>query len=254
MAPPDSDTELARLRAELASLRALAAAQMDFLASVSHDLRQPLLALNLIAARLVQFNRDVALQPSVDQLSSGLAALDGAFNELLDLACLAAGERPPQLQRVELAELFDALQQQFGPQAFDQGVALRLRGAHHAVWADPWLLQRLLANLLANALRHTDTGGVLLACRARGTQRLIQVWDSGCGMPMEVQRRVFEPYYQLPRRRAEARDGLTERNFGLGLSIAQRLAGAMGSRLSLCSHPGQGSVFSLWLSDDIPAG
>jgi signal transduction histidine kinase len=250
MGRPDPRAELAQLRTELQAAQALAAAQMDFLADVSHDLRQPLLALQLGAVRLAQLNQDPTLEPTVQQLQVGLAALDGAFAELLDLASLTAGHRAARLQAVELAGLFDVLRQQFGPVAFDLGLALRLRGAHHAVQADPLLLQRLLANLLANALRHTDDGGVLLACRARGPQRLLQVWDSGCGMPAEVVQRIFEPYYQAPRRRGETQHGPAGRNLGLGLTIAQRLASALGRSLTVCSRPGRGSVFSLWLSRD----
>jgi signal transduction histidine kinase len=249
------ETALERLRAELHHERAANTARLHELAGICHDLRQPLQAIGLFADQLVRLNRDAALQSTVRQLQVGVAALDDSFTELLDLASLAAGGRPVHMQRVALASVYDALLRQFGPLATDQGLALRLRGAHRVVWADPLMLQRVLANLLANALRHTRDGGVLLACRQRGPGHLLQVWDSGCGMPAEVQGRIFDAFYQVPRRSASASeplDGPLGHNLGLGLNIAQGLARAMGSTLTVCSRPTQGSLFSLWLAAPPP--
>jgi signal transduction histidine kinase len=251
----DASTELARLRSELQHERAASAARLHALAGICHDLRQPLQAISLFADQLERLNRDATLQPVVCRLQAGVAALDGSFTELLDLASLAAGGRPVHMQPVALASVYDALQRQFGPLATDQGLALRLRDAHRVVWADPLMLQRVLANLLANALRHTRDGGVLLACRQRGPGHLLQVWDSGCGMPAEVLGRIFDAFYQVPRRSASASeplDGPLGHNLGLGLNIAQGLARAMGSTLTVCSRPAQGSLFSLWLAAPPP--
>jgi two-component system, sensor histidine kinase len=151
---------------------------------------------------------------------------------------------PVHAEPLSAAALFERLRLQLGPLAFDRGLTLRFRGAHHALHADPALLGRILSNLVANALQHTDDGGVLVACRRVERSRLgrpqwrLQVWDSGCGIAAEALPRLFEPFYRAPTRRRVA-------GLGLGLSIALRLAEAMDARLSVRSMPGHGTVVTL---------
>ncbi|MFM2065399.1 MAG: hypothetical protein RLZZ584_308 [Pseudomonadota bacterium] len=240
--------QLDQLQAELQRLHARQQAQLAYFASAAHDLRQPVHALALHGTHLARANRDAALQPVLQQLQACVGALDTAFTELLDLARIDLGGVPAQMQPCALAPLYERLRLNFGVVAFDKGLALGLRGADQVVLADPRQLERVLANLLANAIAHTEDGGVLLACRRRGTRRLLQVWDSGCGMPAAQLERIFEPFHQLPRRAGQA----LPPGLGLGLTIARRLAAQMGAMLSVRSRPGHGSVFELLL-DAAPA-
>jgi signal transduction histidine kinase len=235
--------QLEQAQAEQARLREHQQAQMAYFAAAAHDLRQPLHALALHGAYLAMANRDAALQPALRQVQACVAALDSAFAELLDLARIDLGGAPAHLQACSLAPLFERLRLNFGVIAFDKGLALGLRGAAHVVLADPRLLERVLSNLLANAIRHTDDGGVLVACRRRGAGRVLQVWDSGCGIAAEQLGRIFEPFHQVPRRAGEA----LQPGLGLGLTIARRLAQQMGGTLTVRSRPSHGTVFELLL-------
>jgi signal transduction histidine kinase len=240
---PALQYQLFLAQAELARLYERQQAQTAYFAAAAHDLRQPLHALALHVAHLDMAGRGAALQPALQQVQACVAALDSAFTELLDLARIDLGGAPARLQPCALAPLFERLRLNFGVIAFDKGLTLGLRGATHSVLADPLMLERVLANLLANAIRHTDDGGVLLACRCRAGQRVLQVWDSGCGMAPEQLALIFEPFYQVPRRPGEA----LQPGLGLGLTIARRLAQQMGATLAVRSQAGRGTVFELWL-------
>jgi signal transduction histidine kinase len=111
------------------------------------------------------------------------------------------------------------------------------------VMADPLLLQRLLGNLLSNAIKYTERGGVLLACRRRGGQLCMEVWDTGLGIAPEHHQQIFQEFYKVPTHSG------TADSFGLGLAIVARLAAILGYPVSLQSVPGRGSVFRLQMSD-----
>jgi signal transduction histidine kinase len=241
--------DAARHEAELANR-----AKTQFFAAASHDLRQPLHAMGLLAEALRQRSHDQALAPLVASLNSSVAVLEELFCELLDISKIDSGAVPVVPEPFEAGEIFRKLRLHFEPVAFDKGLALRFRGARCLLHADPVLVERVLRNLVCNAIRYTHDGSVLVSCRRRGDRVRVQVWDTGVGIADDEHERVFEEFYQVARPEPlgpQARTG-----HGLGLSIAQRLATLMGAPITLRSHPGRGSVFSfeLPLGDAAGAG
>jgi signal transduction histidine kinase len=238
-----AQADVARREAEIANR-----AKTQFLAAASHDLRQPLHALGLFAEALRGRSQDDEVVHLVNSINSSVDALEGLFSELLDISRIDSGAVEVRAQHFDVGELFGRLRLHFEPTAFEKGLRLRFRGGAQHAHADPLLVERILRNLLANAIRYTDDGGVLVGCRRRGARLLLQVWDSGTGIPAAEQERIFEEFYQVP---GEARIPPHERKgLGLGLSIVKRLAALMQAPLGLCSAPGRGSVFTL----EVPAG
>jgi two-component system, sensor histidine kinase len=135
----------------------------------------------------------------------------------------------------------------FEPVAFEKGLALRLRGGQHLAHADPLLVERILRNLVSNAIRYTLDGTVLVSCRRQGETLLLQVWDSGVGISEEQQARVFEEFYQVPVEKSPIKKlaAHERKGLGLGLAIVKRLADLLDAPLSMRSQLGRGTVFSL---------
>lgn len=240
---------LAVVQAETRARAAEAANQQRtrFFAAASHDLRQPLQALAIFAGRLAQGNHDPALQALIGQVGACVDALDTSFTELLDLASIDLGAVAVRMQRCELAAVYQRVALAHRVQAFDKGLAFGLRGAHHVVHADPVLLERVVGNLVANAIRYTDDGGVLVGCRRRGGRFALQVWDSGVGMSAGVLAHVFDEFYQVDAARVAGGQRRRGKGLGLGLAIVKRLADLMGMPIEMCSRPGRGTVVTLWL-------
>ncbi|MCK6425772.1 MAG: HAMP domain-containing histidine kinase [Burkholderiaceae bacterium] len=223
-------------------------AQAFYFAAAWHDLRQPMQALALLAEALQRRARDGEDAELAARVAESVTLLDGLFAQLLDLGRLEAGALVLRPRAFQLGELYDRVRPHFEPVAFDKGLALRFRGAAQWVQADPALVERVLRNLLANALRYTRDGGVLVGCRPRGTALSLQVWDSGVGIEPEALPRVFDAFQQPSRDVAAGGAGHCEAaGCGLGLAIVRRLVQRMGSRIEVASRPGRGSVFSLTL-------
>ncbi len=232
--------DAARQEAEVANR-----AKTQFFAAASHDLRQPLHAMGLFAEALRQKNHDVEVAHLVNSINESVDALEGLFSELLDITRIDSGGIEVHPQHFPLADLYRKLRLHFEPAAFEKGLALRFRGADHVVHADPLLVERILRNLVSNAIRYTADGSVLVSCRRRGDRLLLQVWDTGPGIAEHEQVKVFEEFYQVPhgpRTEAHQRKGL-----GLGLAIVKRLADLMSAPVALRSQPGSGTVFTLEL-------
>ena len=259
-------TEEARKLAEEARRAAEAASQAktQFFAAASHDLRQPLHAMGLFAEALRQKSRDPEVASLVHSINESVDALEGLFGELLDITRIDTGGVDVHPAPVRLRELFARLRLHFEPIAFEKGLMLGFRGDQHIAHADPVLLERVLRNLVSNAIRYTDDGAVLVTCRLRGAAAaegagemgapasgahlLVQVWDSGVGIPAAALPRIFDEFYQVQSNRpleAHHRKGL-----GLGLAIVKRLAGLMAAPISVRSRVGHGTVFSL----EVPVG
>jgi signal transduction histidine kinase/CheY-like chemotaxis protein len=244
-----SDELAAQLRTEKAaadaarrSAEAANRAKTQFFAAASHDLRQPLHALGLFAETLRQRAHDPEVAALVNSINESVDALEGLFGELLDITRIDTGGVEVAPQAVRLKELFARLKLHFEPTAFEKGLALTLRGAQHVAHCDPVILERILRNLVSNAIRYTEDGGVLVSARRRGETLLIQVWDSGIGIPEASLPRIFEEFYQVQHNQplqAHHRKGL-----GLGLAIVQRLAALAGAPLTVRSRVGHGTVFS----------
>jgi signal transduction histidine kinase/CheY-like chemotaxis protein len=239
--------EDARRAAEAASR-----AKTQFFAAASHDLRQPLHAMGLFAEALRQKSRDPEVASLVNSINESVDALEGLFGELLDITRIDTGGVEVSPAPVRMRELFGRLRLHFEPTAFEKGLMLSFRGEQHVAHTDPVLLERVLRNLVSNAIRYTDDGGVLVSCRVRSTaagQRLLlQVWDSGIGISEANLPRVFDEFFQVQSTRAlqaHHRKGL-----GLGLAIVKRLAALMEAEIGVRSRAGHGTVFSF----EVPLG
>ena len=213
----------------------------QLLAAASHDLRQPLHALGLFVAALAKRVRDDELRPLVASVRGALGGLEAQFAQLIDLSRLEAGALDPRRERVPLAPLFGKLAHEFGVEAASRGLSLAFVPTRLAVESDAQLLERMLRNLTANALRYTGRGGVVIGARRRGPRVAIEVVDSGVGIAPEHRERVFDEFFQVPRRDDQPRVA----GMGLGLAIVRRFAALLDHRLTLASEPGHGSRFAI---------
>ena len=223
-------------------------AKTQFFAAASHDLRQPLHAMGLFAEALRQRSHDPEVASLVNSINESVDALEGLFSELLDITRIDTGGVDVNPAPVRLRELFSRLRLHFEPTAFEKGLMLSFHGEQRVAQADPVLLERVLRNLVSNAIRYSDDGGVLVACRPRNGKLLIQVWDSGIGISEANLPRIFDEFFQAQSNRpleAHHRKGL-----GLGLAIVKRLTALMDAPLTVRSRPGHGTVFSL----EVPVG
>ncbi|MET0681254.1 MAG: HAMP domain-containing sensor histidine kinase, partial [Burkholderiales bacterium] len=229
--------ERARSEAEIANR-----SKTQFFAAAGHDLRQPLHAMGLFAAALTEKVRDPEVLHVVNSINASVDALEGLFNELLDISKIDSGVLKANPTHFELASMLDRLRMDFEPEAFERGLRLRIVPTTAYLFSDPVLVERILRNLVSNALRYTKAGGVLVGARRRGKEVSLEVWDTGIGIPLEQQDRVFEEFYQLANPERNSKKGL-----GLGLSIVKRLVNLLGARVDLRSVPGRGSVFRVRL-------
>lgn len=213
------------------------AAKSRFFASASHDLRQPLQAMALYLGLLQSGHGDAQTLERVQQCMS---ALDRLLEALLDLSRLDSGLLQAAPRTVALQSLLERLSDMYQAMARDKGLQLRVRPSSAWVRTDPVLFERALSNLLANAIRYTECGGVLLGVRRRGSHWRVGVWDTGVGIAAHEYEAVFEEFVQLnnPERNPE-------RGYGLGLPTVRRIAALLGHGLQWQSVPGRGSVFCL---------
>jgi signal transduction histidine kinase len=208
------------------------------LAAASHDLRQPLHALGLYTAALAVRANGTEMKPLVRSVQGAVSALEGQFEQLLDLSRLEVGGFAPAWSRVALAPLFARVLAELQPLAADKGLALRARASAHAVVSDAALLERVIRNLACNALRYTRDGGVLLVARRRGDAIAIDVVDTGIGIAPVDCARIFEEFYQVRSSSTPAHGGM-----GLGLAIVRRLAVLLRHDVTVTSRVGRGSRF-----------
>ncbi len=234
----------AELLGQKLAAEAAVKAKSRFLAAASHDLRQPLHALTLLIAALRDEVPDGEPGRLVHHIEASATAMESLLNALLDLSKLDAGVVQARPHCFPVSAVFHQLANQFLPVA--QARDLRLRFAPSSLWlnSDPILVERILGNLISNALRYTERGGVLIGARRVGQDTLrFEVWDSGKGIPHEYQSRIFEEYFQLENPERQRDKGL-----GLGLAIVTRLAQLLGSRIQVRSQPGLGACFSFQFS------
>ena len=230
----------ARITERTAQLAQANEAKTRFLAAASHDLRQPIHALALTVGEL----REAAHAPELAALARRIArsvdALEDLLDALLDVSKLDAGAIQPERRAFPLQPLFERLADEFAPVAEAKG--LRFRVAPTSLWteSDPTLLGRCLLNLVANAVRYTREGGVVVGCRRRGAQAEIVVADSGIGIAAADQARIFEEFYQAGGPERDRAKGL-----GLGLAIVDRVARLLGHAITVKSQVGRGSVFGV---------
>ena len=232
----------ARLEAEQARHEAEEAntAKSKFLAAASHDLRQPIHAQGLFLDVLMHTQLSAEQRGLVSNISSASSATAEMLDTLLDFSRIEAGVVNPKIQPFSLQDLLNKIECEFEAEADAKGLTYRSRETPLLVQSDPALVELILRNLVSNAIRYTDTGGLLVACRKRGTQAVLGVWDTGIGIAPAQQANVFKEFHQVGNPERDRRKGL-----GLGLAIAQGLTNTLGHTLQLQSVPQRGSVFRL---------
>ncbi|MGD0634725.1 MAG: chemotaxis protein CheB [Beijerinckiaceae bacterium] len=227
--------ESAKHEAELATI-----AKSRFLATASHDLRQPLQALALLQGLLLRNVEGQKAKDLVTRLDETLGAMTGMLNTLLDINQIEAGTVRANLIDFPVGALLERLKDEYKYLALAKNLTLRSVPCGASVNSDPALLEQMIRNLLSNALKYTKDGKVLLGCRRHGDVLSIEVWDTGIGIPEGEFQTIFQEYHQLDNPARERSLGL-----GLGLSIVQRLGALLGHRVRVGSRAGKGSVFSI---------
>ena len=211
-----------------------------FLAVASHDLRQPMHALNIYLGALSQFDLPATALPVLGSVNQCARIMDDMFRALLDLSRLDARIVEPMIAAFPIASLLARLKVEFKPQADAKGLALHMGPSDVWVSSDAGLLEQLLRNLLANAVRYTDTGTITVRCNVRDRRVHIAVQDTGIGISAHQQKTVFEEFCQLGNTNRDRAIGL-----GLGLAIVKRLCKLLDTPITLVSAPGQGSTFAI---------
>ncbi|TFZ02504.1 HAMP domain-containing histidine kinase [Ramlibacter henchirensis] len=217
-----------------------------FLASAAHDIRQPVHALGLYADWLgsePELVHDIA--PKIVESTKAVNAL---FDSLFDLVRLDSGKIRLKIEELRLDKLLHDLELQYRPLADAKGLQFRVHAVPGTVTSDPILLQRIVGNLISNAVKYTDRGGVLVAARMTRSGPRIEIWDTGVGIAPSYQKEIFREFYKVPSHAG------TEEGFGLGLYIVGRLCNILGHPLQLQSKPGRGTVFRLLVYPTDPRG
>jgi PAS domain S-box-containing protein len=231
--------QLATLAAQKSDAERASAAKSRFMAAVSHDLRQPMHALGLFLDDLKSIALPPQATPLLEHMESALHSTQSLLDSILVISRLESGLIAPNFMAFPLQPVLERLRRAFSAVAQKKNLSLRVVGCNAVVFSDPALLERILANLTSNALRYTDSGGVVLGCRRRGQALQIEVWDTGLGIAPEHQEAIFREFFRIERA-DDNRGGL-----GLGLAIVQSCTQLLGYTVGLTSVPGRGSRFSL---------
>lgn len=240
LAAQNVDLEAARIEAEQANR-----AKTQFFAAASHDLRQPLHAMGLFASALAEKIRYPEVASIVGSINASVHALESLFNELLDISKLDSGAIKPQLGGFDIQDVLARLRAEFTVEAEAKKIEMDISSSLHIVHSDPVLLERILRNLISNAIRYTPAGKISVELQVAGERLQVSVRDTGIGIPEEHQQRIFEEFFQVGNPGRTSKKGL-----GLGLSIVQRMCELLGYTMKLESSSGKGSTFSF----DLPLG
>lgn len=231
--------QVAEARAEVERANA---AKGRFLAAASHDLRQPFQAMRLFQHILATRSVDAETRRVAAMLGDAMSIGEELLQVLLDISALEAGIVTPHVEDFALDPVILGIVDQYAPAAAAGNVLLRARPCGAVVRSDPVLLARALGHLVANAIRFTERGGVLIGCRPRERALALEVWDTGSGIAPEHLGSIFEAFTQLRNPERDRRQGL-----GVGLAIVDRIAGLLDHRIEVRSRPGRGSVFRVIL-------
>jgi len=215
-------------------------AKSKFLAAASHDLRQPIHAQGLFLEVLDGTNLTAPQRELVANIRNAANNCADMLHTLLDYSRIEAGVVEPALKPFSLQPLLNKIEQEMAPQAAAKGIVYRSRETRTIVTGDSSLTEFILRNLVSNAIRYTESGGILIACRVRGNKTSLEVWDTGIGISEEHHENIFQEFHQLGNPERDHRKGL-----GLGLAIAQGLSRLQGYSLQLRSVVNRGSVFTL---------
>jgi signal transduction histidine kinase/CheY-like chemotaxis protein len=239
-----ADAELSSARAEEARAEADMAnrSQIRFIAAVSHDVRQPLHALEQYVGSLEADLTDSRFANTLHQIRQSLDSAQSLLNSVLDWSKITTGIVKPSMETVSLSIILAQLDTELRPFAQDKGLKFSVLSAepHVFIRTDPSFLERILRNLTLNAIRYTRSGRVFIRCAVHGNVLRCQVWDTGIGIPREEISRIYEPFYQVANTARERSKGM-----GLGLAIVRELCGLLNIRLRMRSVVGKGTVFVL---------
>ena len=237
-----NDELVAQLRHHVALVEAADNEKTRFLGAASHDLRQPMHALGLFAAALEKQLRGDIRHAKVISMARAVDALEDSFSAMLDVSKLDAGIVQPNVQTFPIRDVFRRLHMHCAGQAEEKGLSLRFNPGAKLVTSDPQLLERILANLVHNAIRYTQEGGVIAVARTRHNRTSLEVWDTGVGINQEKLPHIFKEFYQVENQGRDRSKGL-----GMGLSIVKRLVLLLGYELEVASVAGRGTVFRVLL-------
>lgn len=240
-------TQLKRAERRLREAKELAerasATKSRFLRAANHDLRQPLATLKILVYNCLTADSLQSRQEALHAMDLTVGIMEDLLSALLDVGQLDAGAIVPRIGSFPVASLFERLRMQFSHQAADKGLQLRMVRSHLQVTSDKLLLERILANFIANAIRYTDCGRILVGCRRMGDRLRIEVHDTGRGIAPEYQERIFDEFYRIDGNETDRE----RKALGLGLNIAKRLALLLEAPITLRSWPQRGSVFAIEL-------
>ncbi|GLK69306.1 PAS domain-containing hybrid sensor histidine kinase/response regulator [Hansschlegelia plantiphila] len=237
---------LAKEVAETANLK-----KSRFLRAANHDLRQPLATLKILIYSSFDVAEEAKRHDLLHSMDVTVGIMDEILGSLLQIGQLDAGRIATRVVHFQMAQVLERLKIEFSPQAEAKGLAFRVAASHVTVESDRVLLERILSNFIANAIRFTETGAILIGARRRGSHLDIQVWDTGCGIAEDQLTLIFEEFHQVADQPSHRQRGL-----GLGLNIAYRLADLLEHEIDVRSTVGRGSMFSVsvpignvWQSD-----
>lgn len=211
-----------------------------FLAAASHDLLQPLNASRLFISTLLGRKLDEKNLQLVERADFALKGVESLLGALLEISKLDAGAVPVVISDCELGDIFDRLEQEYGPMAQRKGCELRVVGSQKVVASDPKLLSRILRNFVSNAVRYTDKGRILVGAKIVGNDLKLSVHDTGTGIKETDLKYIFEEFRQLDNATSNE-----EKGAGLGLAIVKRIAQTLNHDVNVTSKPGEGSCFSV---------
>jgi signal transduction histidine kinase len=217
-----------------------------FLAGATHDMRQPVLALDLYTDMLISTPN--ALPTILPKISLATKSVISLFDALFDLARMSMNQLKPEKLHFNMNDMIVDLNQQFQPIAAAKGLKLRVRHSkqRYEIFDDPILIRRIVSNLLSNAVKYTDNGGIFLAYRhdkLRGIR--VEVWDTGVGISPLMQKAVFDEFYKNPENVG------TSDGFGVGLSLVSQMSTLLGHKVLMRSRRGRGTVVSIRLADSV---
>ncbi|GGX26798.1 ATP-binding response regulator [Undibacterium macrobrachii] len=218
------------------------AEKSHFLAAASHDLRQPIHAQGLFLEVLQSTNLSTEQKQLVESICSAANATTEMLHTLLDYSRIEAGVVETQVRAFRLQHILNKIENELAPQANIKGLVYRSPETHHVVFSDPTLVEMIIRNLVSNAIRYTNEGGVLISARKKQGQLSLEVWDTGIGIASTSFDDIFKEFQQLGNSERDRQKGL-----GLGLSIVQKMVQILGLKLQLASRLGKGSVFKIQL-------
>ena len=237
----EADVQRAREQAAREEAQRALQEKSRFMASVAHDLQQPIYALSLATESMAHRRADVVSIEALNQMQSAVFAADELLSSLAMQVQLDRDDLKPDIEVFSVQDMLERIDALFAVRAQKHGLRWRVLPSLCEVRSNPLLLERMVCNLVSNAMRYTLEGGVLLSCRVRSGHLLIQVWDTGPGIPAPEQSSIFEAHYRGSAAHSH------DKGLGLGLSIVSRCAVLLDIRVGLKSVPDRGSCFELWV-------